>query len=159
MSTERAGVPARLLTGPIRFYQRFISPGLPATCRYSPTCSAYAVEALQVHGALRGSWLAIRRIGRCHPWSRRGHDDPVPPARGGAAKQGVARSASAPAVTTTGLWEPAGSAVSSVSGPIGDDVSANMAVKQSESRLPDTRQNGARRDAPPIDHSVGSRLA
>lgn len=71
-------LPARLLLGPIRFYQRYISPGLPATCRYEPTCSAYAVEALQEWGALRGSWLALRRLGRCQPWSRREHFDPVP---------------------------------------------------------------------------------
>jgi len=74
-------VASRVLVAPIRWYQRFISPMLPATCRYYPTCSAYAVEALQVHGALRGSWLTIRRLGRCQPWSRREHFDPVPPAR------------------------------------------------------------------------------
>lgn len=69
---------ARVLLGPIRFYQRYISPGLPATCRYYPTCSAYAVEALQEWGAFRGSWLALRRLGRCQPWSKREHFDPVP---------------------------------------------------------------------------------
>lgn len=72
---------AQLLIAPIRFYQRQISPSLPATCRYHPTCSAYAVEALQVHGALRGTWLTVRRIGRCQPYSRRGPIDPVPPPR------------------------------------------------------------------------------
>lgn len=74
---------ARLLLGPIRFYQRFLSPLSPGTCRYYPTCSAYAVEALQVHGALRGSWLTIRRLGRCHPWSKREHVDLVPEPRPG----------------------------------------------------------------------------
>lgn len=71
---------ARLLVAPIRFYQRFISPGLPATCRYYPTCSAYAVESLQEHGAFRGFWFALRRVGRCHPWHAGGMD-PVPPRR------------------------------------------------------------------------------
>jgi putative membrane protein insertion efficiency factor len=71
---------ARVVIAPIRFYQRFISPGLPASCRYYPTCSSYAVEALQVHGGLRGSWLAVRRLSRCHPWHQGGMD-PVPPAR------------------------------------------------------------------------------
>lgn len=61
----------------IRFYQYAISPYTPATCRYSPTCSQYAVEALKKHGVFRGSWLTINRILRCHPWSRSGYD-PVP---------------------------------------------------------------------------------
>jgi putative membrane protein insertion efficiency factor len=71
---------ARVLVSPIRFYQRFISPALPASCRYYPSCSAYAAESLQVHGALRGSWLGIRRVARCHPWHTGGFD-PVPPPR------------------------------------------------------------------------------
>lgn len=61
----------------IRFYQRCISPYLPRTCRYWPSCSAYAVEAVQVHGAWRGGILAAKRIGRCNPWSK-GGIDPVP---------------------------------------------------------------------------------
>ncbi len=61
----------------IRFYQLAISPYFPARCRYQPTCSAYAVEALQKHGAWKGGWLAIKRIGRCHPWGGDGFD-PVP---------------------------------------------------------------------------------
>nr|WP_262898409.1 membrane protein insertion efficiency factor YidD [Aequorivita echinoideorum] len=62
----------------IRFYQNMISPLTPATCRFTPTCSHYAVGALQTHGLLRGSWLAAKRISRCHPWGGSGHD-PVPP--------------------------------------------------------------------------------
>ena len=73
-------VAVRALLGPIRFYQRFVSPALPPTCRYYPTCSSYAVEALQEHGAVRGTWLALRRVGRCHPWHA-GGVDPVPPRR------------------------------------------------------------------------------
>jgi len=72
------GILARMVIAPIRLYQRFVSPALPASCRYYPTCSSYAVEAVQMHGALRGTGLALRRLGRCHPWSKREHFDPVP---------------------------------------------------------------------------------
>lgn len=63
----------------VRAYRLLLSPVLPPSCRYAPTCSAYAVEALRRHGALRGSRLAAARILRCHPWGGFGHD-PVPPA-------------------------------------------------------------------------------
>lgn len=62
---------------PIRFYQLSISPMLPGACRYTPTCSQYAIEALRKHGPIKGGWLAIRRIMRCHPWGGSGYD-PVP---------------------------------------------------------------------------------
>lgn len=61
----------------IRFYQKAISPMLGANCRYTPTCSQYAVEALKKYGALKGGWLAIKRILSCHPWGGHGYD-PVP---------------------------------------------------------------------------------
>ena len=67
----------RLLLLLVRFYQYAISPMLPPRCRYTPTCSQYAVEALQKHGALNGGGWAAKRIGRCHPWGGSGHD-PVP---------------------------------------------------------------------------------
>ena len=66
-----------VLVIPIRFYQVAISPFLPATCRFTPTCSQYALEALRKHGPLKGLWLAVRRILRCHPWGGSGYD-PVP---------------------------------------------------------------------------------
>ena len=69
---------AWLLTLPIRFYRRFITPWTPATCRFRPTCSAYTQEALEVHGALKGTLLALWRILRCQPFSKPGWD-PVPP--------------------------------------------------------------------------------
>ena len=61
----------------VRLYRLAISPWLGANCRFDPTCSSYAIEALQVHGIFKGTWLAIRRIGRCHPWGGSGYD-PVP---------------------------------------------------------------------------------
>jgi hypothetical protein len=76
------GVAARILMLPIRGW-RLISVHLAPRCRFHPSCSQYALEALSLHGALRGTWLAIRRVGRCHPWHEGGLD-PVPPARGAA---------------------------------------------------------------------------
>lgn len=66
-----------LLIGLVRLYQLIISPYFPSSCRYYPTCSHYSIEALRKHGAIKGLWLSIKRIGRCHPWSEGGHD-PVP---------------------------------------------------------------------------------
>ncbi len=71
-------IPQQLLIGVVQGYRWFLSPWLGSACRFSPTCSIYALEALQQHGAGRGSYLAARRIGRCHPWCAGGHD-PVPP--------------------------------------------------------------------------------
>lgn len=68
-----------LMRGLIRGYQLLISPLIPPSCRFEPSCSAYAMEAIATHGASHGFWLALRRILRCHPWSEPAHD-PVPPA-------------------------------------------------------------------------------
>lgn len=73
---------ARLLALPIRAYRLVASPWVGNGCRFLPSCSAYALEALETHGAWRGGWLALRRVARCHPWGGHGHD-PVPPAGGG----------------------------------------------------------------------------
>lgn len=70
----------RPLVGLIGSYRRFVSPLLGPRCRFHPSCSAFAQEAVASHGALRGTLLAVRRIGRCHPWSA-GGVDPVPRAR------------------------------------------------------------------------------
>jgi hypothetical protein len=65
------------LRGAIRAYQLLLSPVMPACCRFTPSCSAYAIEAIAAHGPVAGSWLALRRISRCHPWNDGGYD-PVP---------------------------------------------------------------------------------
>ncbi|HTM99451.1 MAG TPA: membrane protein insertion efficiency factor YidD [Pedobacter sp.] len=61
----------------IRLYQLLLSPLLGASCRFTPTCSQYGVEAIKKHGPFKGGWLTLKRIGSCHPWGRHGHD-PVP---------------------------------------------------------------------------------
>jgi len=66
---------ARLLSLPVRAYRLIFSPWVGHNCRYQPTCSAYALEALEKHGGLKGGWLAARRIFRCHPWGRSGIDN------------------------------------------------------------------------------------
>ena len=66
------------LIGLIRLYQRTLSPLMPPVCRFTPTCSAYALEAVERYGAIRGGWLAAKRLARCRPWGGAGYD-PVPP--------------------------------------------------------------------------------
>jgi len=73
------------LTAPIRFYRRFLSPLFPPACRFEPSCSRYAIEAIETHGPLKGLGLAVRRLSRCHPISWLGGSsgfDPVPPRQG-----------------------------------------------------------------------------
>lgn len=81
----------RVLVAVIQAYRRLVSPLLSPRCRFVPSCSAYALEAVQTHGAVRGSWLALRRVSRCHPFHAGGYD-PVPAPR--------PDSATAPGVTT-----------------------------------------------------------
>lgn len=66
-----------LFIGLVRLYQMVISPWMPETCRFKPSCSAYSMEAFHKHGALKGLWLTVKRISRCHPWGDGGYD-PVP---------------------------------------------------------------------------------
>jgi len=69
-------LPRRVMIGFVRFYQMAISPHFPSTCRYTPTCSQYAIEAFRKYGALKGFVLAAHRIGRCNPWGGQGYDPP-----------------------------------------------------------------------------------
>lgn len=68
---------SKILIGIIRFYQYAISPYLPPSCRYTPTCSEYGVEALKKHGPFKGGWLTVKRVASCNPWGGSGYD-PVP---------------------------------------------------------------------------------
>ena len=78
MSDRFVRPPVRtVVTAPIRLYRAVVSPLLGPRCRFVPSCSAYAIEAVEQHGVVRGLWLALRRLGRCHPWHEGGHD-PVP---------------------------------------------------------------------------------
>lgn len=67
-----------LLIKAVQLYRLLISPWFPPTCRFHPSCSHYAITAIQIHGPLSGSWLAVKRLLRCHPWGGHGYD-PVPP--------------------------------------------------------------------------------
>ncbi|MGH9533610.1 MAG: membrane protein insertion efficiency factor YidD [Terriglobales bacterium] len=67
-------VAAKMVIGALRAYQAVVSPWLPAACRYSPTCSQYAIEAVRRYGATRGLWIAARRLARCHPFHAGGYD-------------------------------------------------------------------------------------
>ena len=88
---NRAGVTSVALRGAVRGYQLLVSPLLPPACRYLPTCSEYAVEAIERHGAWRGIVLALGRLARCHPWGGSGYD-PVPePGGSGCPRAGPGR--------------------------------------------------------------------
>lgn len=90
------------LLGLIRFYQKGISPLTPPTCRFTPTCSAYAAESVERFGPLRGGWLAVRRILRCHPFGGKGYD-PVPLADG-AEQRPIKERAGAVSADTAAGW-------------------------------------------------------
>lgn len=71
---------SKLFIGLIRLYQAAISPYLPPSCRYTPSCSAYGIEAIKIHGPFKGGWLTIKRVASCNPWGGSGYD-PVPEKR------------------------------------------------------------------------------
>ncbi len=73
----KSGIVKQVILALIRFYKRNLSPALPPSCRFTPTCSEYTYEAIERYGVLRGGWLGLRRISRCHPWNPGGYD-PVP---------------------------------------------------------------------------------
>lgn len=77
-SSQRPSLIAYLLLGIVHFYRYTISPLLAPRCRFYPTCSQYALDAIRIHGGVKGGWLALKRIARCHPLSE-GGEDPVPP--------------------------------------------------------------------------------
>lgn len=74
-------VPSILLVALIRLYQRYVSPMTPPSCKFHPTCSAYAVQSLQTHGAVKGTMLTVARLARCHPWQLGGINPPPPAGR------------------------------------------------------------------------------
>lgn len=74
MTSAIARLPRRLVALAIRGYQKFMSPAFPPSCRFTPTCSAYALLSVERYGVVRGGWLALRRIARCHPWNPGGYD-------------------------------------------------------------------------------------
>jgi putative membrane protein insertion efficiency factor len=98
-------LPARALLGIVGFYARAISPALPARCRFYPTCSAYAAEAIARHGALRGGWLALRRLAKCAPWHP-GGVDLVPPRAGSTSTPGTAEPTHSSCTAASGLTTP-----------------------------------------------------
>jgi putative membrane protein insertion efficiency factor len=104
----------RALLGAVRFYQRAISPTRPPRCRFMPTCSEYAVEAIEVHGALRGTWLALLRLLKCAPWHPGGVDlvpEPRASRRTGTTQPGRSSNTAAqtsPAPASSGVLHPAG---------------------------------------------------
>jgi putative membrane protein insertion efficiency factor len=105
--------PARALLGAVHFYQRAISPVFPPRCRFEPSCSTYAAEAIGVHGAGRGSWLAVRRLAKCAPWHP-GGIDLVPPRAGAPGSTGTAEPTHS---SCTAAPDPTTSPV-----PVADDV-------------------------------------
>jgi len=122
MSDRRLGPLAWLLTGLVRAYQLVISPWLGPSCRFEPSCSAYALDALRLHGGLRGSWLVVRRLARCQPFCTGGYD-PVPEPRGARRRWSVRRSevpaATPPAQSSENVDPESRVVISEVGNPVG----------------------------------------
>lgn len=134
---------ARGLLAAIRFYQRAISPAFPPRCRFEPTCSAYAAEALEAHGAGRGSWLAVRRLAKCAPWHPGGVDW-VPPRRSEVGPSGDA--ASDPG---SGTAEPTHSSCTAAHPPEPSAATASTAdgTRRSDRATPPAPRRSAQQEA------------
>jgi putative membrane protein insertion efficiency factor len=126
------GSPAKALLVAVRFYQRAISPAFPPRCRFEPSCSAYAVEAIEVHGAGRGSWLAVRRLAKCAPWHRGGIDlVPAGPDSSG----------------NTGTAEPIHSSCTAAPDPTPTPVPGADDVRRASSATPPASRRSAQQEA------------
>ncbi|MGY1653443.1 membrane protein insertion efficiency factor YidD [Geodermatophilus sp. SYSU D01119] len=126
----RRGPVARALLAAIGFYSRAISPALPPRCRFAPTCSAYAAEAVAVHGPARGSWLALRRLLKCAPWHPGGFD-PVPAPHAGEATTGTGGDGRT-SMTATPAGPPAAPAADGARRPAPDTPPADRRTPQQE---------------------------
>jgi putative membrane protein insertion efficiency factor len=127
----------RALLAGIRFYSRAISPALPPRCRFYPTCSAYAAEAVEIHGAARGTWLALRRLVKCAPWHP-GGVDLVPP-RTGTRRAGTTRA--------TGTAGPAESSCTAAPDPTTPPVPGADDVRRRSGATPPASRRSAQQEA------------
>jgi putative membrane protein insertion efficiency factor len=123
---------ASALLAAVRFYQRAISPAFPPRCRFEPSCSAYAAEAIEVHGAGRGCWLAVRRLAKCAPWHP-GGVDLVPPRTG--------------APRATGTAEPTHSSCTAAPDPNTSPVPAADDVRRGHGATPPAPRRSAQQEA------------
>ena len=140
-------LPAKVLIAPIRFYQRFITPYTPASCRYYPTCSAYAVTALRTHGAVIWTGLTIWRLLRCNPWSSGGIDHV--PAKGQLRRQHAPATADVNTFDGDAASQSPASEYSGEQEPVGQRERGEASGSSSTVDPADHRSAGTDLDAPP----------